>query len=221
VEVQPGWRVVLVGGSGSGKSTLMNLLLRFYDPQQGRVLIDNQNIRHVSTQTLRQTIGIVPQHSMLFRGTVRDNILYGRRDAGEDEMREAARNANAEEFILRLPQGYDTPVGERGVGLSGGQVQRIAIARAFLKNAPIMILDEATSNLDATSESLVLEALERLSEGRTTFIIAHRLSVARTADLVVDMQNGEVVEQGAHEELIEHGHAYRELWEQQMAGARM
>jgi subfamily B ATP-binding cassette protein MsbA len=221
VEVQPGWRVVLVGGSGSGKSTLMNLLLRFYDPQQGRVLIDNQDIRHVFTHTLRQTIGIVPQHSMLFRGTVRDNILYGRRDAGEDEMREAARNANAEDFILQLPQGYDTPVGERGVGLSGGQVQRIAIARAFLKNAPIMILDEATSNLDATSEALVLEALERLSEGRTTFIIAHRLSVARTADLVVDMQNGEVVEQGTHEELIEHGHAYRELWEQQMAGATM
>jgi subfamily B ATP-binding cassette protein MsbA len=219
IRVQRGWRVVLVGGSGSGKSTLMNLLLRFYDPQHGRVLIDGQDIRKVTTQSLRQAIGIVPQHPMLFRGTVRDNILYGRRGASEDEMREAARLANAEQFILDLPRGYDTFIGERGVGLSGGQVQRLAIARAFLKDPEILILDEATSNLDATSEALVLEALERLAEGRTTFIIAHRLSVARTADLIVDMQNGEVVEQGVHEELIEHGDAYKRLWEQQMAAA--
>jgi ABC-type multidrug transport system fused ATPase/permease subunit len=156
---------------------------------------------------------------MLFRGTVRDNILYGRRDASEADMRHAARLANAEAFILELPQGYDTPVGERGVGLSGGQVQRIAIARAFLKDPAVLIMDEATSNLDATSEAMVLEALDRLAQGRTTFIIAHRLSVARTADLIVDMQNGEVVEQGAHEELLENGHAYRQLWEQQMAVA--
>ena len=219
IEVQPGWRVVLVGGSGSGKSTLMNLLLRFYDPQQGRILVGEQDIRHVTTQSLRQTIGIVPQNPMLFRGTVRDNILYGRRDASEKAMREAARLANAEGFILELPQGYDTPVGERGVGLSGGQVQRIAIARAFLKDPAVLIMDEATSNLDATSEAMVLEALDRLAQNRTTFIIAHRLSVARTADLIVDMQNGEVVEQGLHEELLENGHAYRELWEQQMAVA--
>jgi ATP-binding cassette, subfamily B, bacterial MsbA len=219
IDVQPGWRVVLVGGSGSGKSTLMHLLLRFYDPTGGRVLVGGQDIRGITTQSLRQNIGIVPQHPALFRGTVRDNILYGRRGATDEEIQAAARAANAEEFILALPEGYNTFIGERGVGLSGGQVQRIAIARAFLKDPAILVLDEATSNLDARSERLVLEALDRLAQGRTTFIIAHRLQVARTADLIVDMQNGEIVEQGVHADLIKNGHAYRKLWEQQMAGA--
>jgi ABC-type multidrug transport system fused ATPase/permease subunit len=213
IHVQPGWRVVLVGGSGSGKSTLMSLLLRFYDPVQGRVLVGGQDIRAVTTQSLRQSIGIVPQQSVLFRGTVRDNILYGRRGASEEEIRAAARSANAEEFILALPDGYNTFIGERGVGLSGGQIQRIAIARAFLKNPAILILDEATSNLDAQSEALVLEALDRLAEGRTTFIIAHRLQVARTADLIIDIQGGQIIEQGSHSWLLEQDGMYRNLWE--------
>lgn len=218
LEIQPGWRVVLVGGSGSGKSTLMNLLSRFYSAREGSVLIDGQDIRRVTTQSLRQTLGIVPQQPVLFRGTIRDNILYGRRGASDKEIRAAAVSANAEQFILKLPDGYDTEVGERGVGLSGGQIQRIAIARAFLKDPAVLIMDEATSNLDATSEALVLDALNRLANGRTTFIIAHRLSVARTADLVVVMQQGQVVEIGRHEELMEHAGFYRELWEQQMVG---
>jgi len=218
LDIQPGWRVVLVGGSGSGKSTLMNLLSRFYDPVSGRVLIDGTDIHNVTMQSLRRAIAIVPQQPVLFRGTLRDNILYGRRNASDEEVRAAAVAANAEPFILTLPDGYDTYVGERGVGLSGGQVQRIAIARAFLKDPAILIMDEATSNLDATSEALVLEALDRLAVGRTTFIIAHRLSVARSADLIVVMQNGRVVEQGQHAALIETGTHYRRLWEQQMEG---
>lgn len=217
-EVQPGWRVVLVGGSGSGKSTLMSLLSRFYAPEKGRILIEGQDVQKVTTNSLRGNIGIVPQQPVLFRGTVRENIMYGRRGASEEEMYAAARAANAEQFILQLPDGYDTVVGERGVGLSGGQIQRIAIARSFLKDPALLILDEATSNLDANSEALVLEALERLSSGRTTFIIAHRLSVARTSDLIVAMQKGRIVEMGSHEELLERGGYYAELWEQQMQG---
>ncbi len=217
-EVQPGSRVVLVGGSGSGKSTLMNLLSRFYKPEIGRITIDGQDVQNVTTNSLRGAIGIVPQQPVLFRGTVRENILYGRRNATEEELYAATRAANAEQFILQLPDGYETIVGERGVGLSGGQVQRIAIARSFLKDPAVLILDEATSNLDANSEALVLEALERLSTGRTTFIIAHRLSVARTADLIVAMQKGRIVEMGTHDELLALSGYYAELWEQQMQG---
>ena len=217
-EAQPGQRVVLVGGSGSGKSTLMNLLSRFYKPEQGRILIEGHDVQKVTTNSLRHNIGIVPQQPVLFRGTVRENIMYGRRNASVEEMFAAARAANAEQFILQLPDQYETVVGERGVGLSGGQVQRLAIARAFLKDPAVLILDEATSNLDANSEALVLEALERLSTGRTTFIIAHRLSVARTADLIVAMQKGRIVEMGTHDELLNLGGYYAELWEQQMQG---
>ena len=217
-EVQPGSRVVLVGGSGSGKSTLMNLLSRFYKPEEGRITIDGQDVQNVTTNSLRSNTGIVPQQPVLFRGTVRENILYGRRNATEDELFAATRAANAAQFIAQLPDGYDTIVGERGVGLSGGQVQRIAIARAFLKDPAVLILDEATSNLDASSEALVLEALERLSTGRTTFIIAHRLSVARGADLIVAMQKGRIVEMGTHEELLNLAGYYADLWEQQMEG---
>lgn len=217
-EAKPGGRVVLVGGSGSGKSTLMNLLSRFYAPEQGRILIDGQDIQNVTTNSLRGHIGIVPQQPVLFRGTVRENLLYGRRGASDEEIHTAAKAANAEQFILQLPDGYDTIVGERGVGLSGGQVQRIAIARAFLKDPAVLILDEATSNLDATSEALVLEALDRLSSGRTTFIIAHRLSVARTADLIVAMNKGRIVEMGTHDELLEANGYYADLWTQQMEG---
>ena len=213
----PGWRVVLVGESGAGKSTLMNILPRFYDVQGGRILIDEQDIRDVTVRSLRRHIGIVPQEPVLFTGTIWENILYGRRDAPEAEVRAAARAANAEPFILDLPNGYDTIVGERGVGLSGGQIQRIAIARAFLKNPAILIMDEATSNLDAVSEAQVLEALDRLAAGRTTFIIAHRLSVARDADCILVLHAGHIAESGTHAELLAHHGVYRELWERQMA----
>ena len=216
--VEPGWRVVLVGESGSGKSTLMSLLPRFYDMQQGRIAIDGQDIRDVRVKSLRQAIGIVPQEAILFTGAIRSNIRYGNREATEAEVIEAARAANADAFIQALPEGYDTIVGERGVGLSGGQVQRVAIARAFLKDPAILILDEATSNLDATSEELVLEALERLSRGRTNFTIAHRLSVARGADLIVVLSEGRIVETGNHDDLLKRDGAYAELWRKQMEG---
>jgi ABC-type multidrug transport system fused ATPase/permease subunit len=217
-EARPGDRVVLVGGSGSGKSSMMNLLMRFYDVTDGAIRINGQDLRLITTHSLRDHIGIVPQQPILFRGTLRDNILYGRRGASDEELHEAARQANAERFILDFPNGYDTLIGERGARLSGGQAQRIAIARAFLKNPDILIMDEATSNLDATSETLVLEALDRLAEGRTTFIIAHRLSVARTANLIIVMNKGEIVERGTHEDLLALQGHYADLWNQQMLG---
>jgi subfamily B ATP-binding cassette protein MsbA len=217
-EARPGDRVVLVGGSGSGKSSMMNLLMRFYDVSDGAIRINGQDLRLITTHSLRDHIGIVPQQPILFRGTLRDNILYGRRGASDEELHDAARQANAEKFILDFPNGYDTLIGERGARLSGGQAQRIAIARAFLKNPDILIMDEATSNLDATSETLVLEALDRLAEGRTTFIIAHRLSVARTANLIIVMNKGEIVERGTHEELLAKPGHYADLWNQQMLG---
>ena len=219
VAIQPGWRVVLVGGSGSGKSTLMSLLSRFYDMQGGRITIDGVDIRNVTVQSLRQAVGIVSQEPLLFTGTIWENILYGKRAVSEKQIRAAARAANAEQFILDLPDGYNTEVGERGVGLSGGQIQRIAIARAFLKDPPILILDEATSNLDATSESAVLDALDRLAAGRTTFIIAHRLSVARDADLIISLDHGRIAEMGTHRELLARDGLYSQLWECQMIGA--
>jgi len=217
---KPGMRIALVGGSGAGKSTLISLLPRFYDIQCGRITIDGQDVRSVAIQSLRQAVGIVPQEPVLFTGTIRENILYGKLDATEGEIRAAAAAANAEPFILELPKGYDAVVGERGVGLSGGQIQRIAIARAFLKDPEVLILDEATSNLDATSESLVLEALDRLAVGRTSFMIAHRLSVARSADLIVVLRAGSIVEMGTHDELLSAGPGgeYATLWFRQMGG---
>ena len=217
---QPGYRVVLVGESGAGKSTLMNILPRFYDVQQGQILIDGQDVRAVTLRSLRRAIGIVPQEPVLFTGTIWENILYGRRDAPEADVRAAACAANADTFIRELPAGYETIVGERGVGLSGGQIQRIAIARAFLKDPAVLIMDEATSNLDAVSEAQVLEALGRLAVGRTTFIIAHRLSVAREADLILVLQAGQIAESGTHEELLARGGIYRELWDRQMSGVQ-
>ncbi|MCC7491041.1 MAG: ABC transporter ATP-binding protein [Fimbriimonadaceae bacterium] len=211
-----GARIVLAGPSGSGKTTLVSLLPRFWDPDAGRILLNGTDLRDWQHRSLRQTIAIVPQEPTLFSGSIRDNILYGRLEASQDEIEAAARAANAEEFISQLPDGYDTLVGERGVGLSGGQIQRVAIARAFLRDPQVLILDEATSNLDATSERLVLEALDRLAEGRTTFIIAHRLSVARTADLILVLQDGRVVEEGGHEALLRQRGLYATLWRQQM-----
>ncbi len=214
--IAPGSKVVLVGESGAGKSTLMSLLPRFYDIQGGRILLDDTDLRDVRIRSLRKAIAIVPQEPVLFSGTIGENIQYGRREATMDEIRSAARSANAERFILETEHGYDTLIGERGVGLSGGQIQRIAIARAFLKNPGVLIMDEPTSNLDATSEALVMEALARLAAGRTTFVIAHRLSVARDADCIIALDAGRVAEMGTHDELIERGGLYAQLWARQV-----
>lgn len=214
-EVQTGSKVVLVGESGAGKSTMMALLPRFYDIQDGRILLDGMDIRDIELQSLRSAVAIVPQEPLLFTGSIRENIQYGRRDATEEDIHAAARAANAEQFIVELEEGYDTEVGERGVGLSGGQIQRIAIARAFVRNPPILILDEPTSALDATSEALVMDAIHRLAEGRTSFIIAHRLSIARDADKIIVLDHGRVAETGTHPELLAHNGIYAELWYRQ------
>ncbi len=220
-EAPPGSKVVLVGESGAGKSTLMSLLPRFYDAQKGHITLDGQDIREVTLRSLRQAIAVVPQEPVLFSGSIRENIRYGRPDASEEEIFAAARDANAEEFILAATDGYDTIVGERGVGLSGGQVQRVAIARAFLKDPTVLIMDEPTSNLDATSEALMLQAVQRLAAGRTTFIIAHRLSIARGADLIVALDAGKVAEIGTHAELLEARGVYHGLWMRQVGGEAM
>lgn len=214
-EVEPGSKVVLVGESGAGKSTLMSLLPRFYDVQGGRILLDEHDIREIDLASLRSMVAVVPQEPVLFTGSIWENIQYGRRDATDEDIRAAARAANAEQFILELEDGYDTTVGERGVGLSGGQIQRIAIARAFVKNPVILILDEPTSALDATSEALVMDAIHRLAEGRTSFIIAHRLSIARDADQIIALDHGRVGEMGTHDELLESGGLYADLWYRQ------
>jgi subfamily B ATP-binding cassette protein MsbA len=215
-DVPGGSRVVLVGPSGAGKSTMMSLLPRFYDIQGGRVLLDERDVRDARVASLRRAIGIVPQEPVLFTGTIRQNILYGRRDATENEMLHAATAANAHDFIMEQESGYDTVVGERGVGLSGGQIQRIAIARAFLKNPKVLIMDEPTSNLDARSESQILEAIDRLAEGRTTFIVAHRLSLARSADAILVLDGGRLVERGGHDELLALDGVYADLWRRQL-----
>jgi ATP-binding cassette, subfamily B, bacterial MsbA len=210
---QPGQVVALVGPSGAGKTTLVNLIPRFYDPVEGRILIDDCDVRQVKMRSLREQIGIVPQETALFSGSVRENIAYGKLDATQAEIEAAAQAANAHDFIRETPQGYDTVVGERGVKLSGGQRQRIAIARAILKNPRILILDEATSSLDSESEQAVQEALERLMRDRTTFVIAHRLSTITNADRIIVLDGGRVVEQGTHAELLaQEGGLYRKMY---------
>lgn len=201
-EIRKGEQVALVGPSGAGKSTISALLLRFYDPSEGMILIDGHNARDYDLTVLRGNMAIVPQEVLLFGGTIKENIEYGKPGASEQEIFEAAEKANAMEFIGRFPEGLDTLVGERGVQLSGGQRQRIAIARAILKNPAILILDEATSSLDAENERLVQEALEKLMRGRTSFVIAHRLSTIHKADKIIVIDNGEVKEMGTHEELL-------------------
>ncbi len=201
--VVAGTTVAFVGPSGAGKSTLVKLLARFYDVTNGRILIDGVDIRTVTLKSLRQQIAIVSQDSILFSGTVLDNLRYGRPEATDAQVHEAARLAFADPFIQQLPKGYDTEVGERGVKLSGGQKQRLAIARAFLKDAPIIILDEPTSALDAESEELIKQALLRLLKDRTALIIAHRLSTIEHADRVIVIDDGRIIEQGRHQELLQ------------------
>jgi subfamily B ATP-binding cassette protein MsbA len=212
LEIQPGEIVALVGPSGAGKSTVANLLPRFYDVTGGSLTIDGTDVRDVTFRSLRQQIGLVPQETMLFNASVRENILYGRLDASEDEIVRAAKAANAHEFIMRLPDGYDTIVGDRGNALSGGQRQRIAIARAILKDPRILILDEATSALDTESEKIVQAALERLMQGRTSVVIAHRLSTIRDANKIVVIDHGRIVEEGTHAELLARGGLYAHLY---------
>ncbi len=216
--VPKGHTVALVGQSGSGKSTIANLVTRFYDVSQGRITLDGVDIRDITKASLRRLMGLVTQDSILFNDSVRNNILIGREDAGQEAVEAAARVANAHEFIAQLPEGYDTNIGDGGNKLSGGQKQRLSIARAVLKNPPIMILDEATSALDTESERLVQDALENMMRNRTSLVIAHRLSTIQNADLIVVMQNGEIAEQGTHEELIRQKGVYRKLVEMQQLG---
>lgn len=209
--VEPGSKLALVGESGEGKSTISNLLLRFYEPSKGQILIDGQDIAKVTQASLRAAVGVVFQDPALFSGTVAENICYGSPGASKAQMEQAAKAANADGFIAKLPKGYDTEIGERGVKLSGGQKQRIAIARAILKNPPILILDEATSSLDSKAEQEVQQALERLMQDRTTLIIAHRLSTIQNVDLIVGISGGEVAEMGSPEQLAKGKGIYAEL----------
>lgn len=219
-EVKAGQVVALVGPTGAGKTTLMSLIPRFYDPAAGRILLDGIDLRELSLESLRAQISIVPQEPLLFSGSIADNIRYGRLDATMDEIVQAAQAANAHDFILRLPKQYDTRVGERGVQLSGGERQRICVARAFVKNAPILILDEPTSSIDSRTEAVILDALDRLMTGRTTFMIAHRLSTVRHSDLILVLNQGELVEQGTHEQLLEQNGLYAQLHSLQLGQAR-
>lgn len=218
LQVAKGQTVALVGQSGSGKSTIASLVSRFYDVGSGKITLDGVDIRDITQASLRGLMGLVTQDSILFNDSVRNNILLGKEGATLEEVETAARIANAHEFISQLPQGYDTNIGDGGNKLSGGQKQRLAIARAVLKNPPIMILDEATSALDTESERLVQDALEKMMRGRTSLVIAHRLSTVQNADTIVVMQKGEIVEQGSHQELLERQGVYRRLVEMQQLG---
>lgn len=214
-EAQPGQVIAIVGPTGAGKSTLVSLMPRFYDVVKGTVLLDGADIRKLTLKSLREQISIVLQEPLLFSGTIAENIRYGRLEASMDEIMAAARAANAHDFILRLPKQYDTELGERGVKLSGGERQRIAVARAFLKNAPILILDEPTSSIDSKTEVVILDALDRLMVGRTTFMIAHRLSTIRRADQILVIDQGRLVEQGEHHDLLRRGGLYKQLYDMQ------
>ncbi len=212
LKVAAGSYMALVGSSGAGKSTLCSLIPRFYDVSGGRILLDGKDIREIRLKSLRDHIGIVQQDVYLFVGTVYDNIRYGKPDATREEVIEAAKNANAHEFIMNLPDGYETDIGQRGVKLSGGQKQRLSIARVFLKNPPILIFDEATSALDNESEKVVQESLEKLAKNRTTFVIAHRLSTIRNAEKILVLTENGIEEEGTHEELLERQGLYEKLY---------
>jgi ATP-binding cassette subfamily B protein/subfamily B ATP-binding cassette protein MsbA len=218
LEARPGEVVAIVGETGAGKTTLVNLLVRFYDPWEGRITIGGVDIRDVRHRSLRAQIALVLQDPFIFPLTIRENIAYGRPEASMTEIVAAAKAANAHDFITRLPEGYDTEVGEHGATLSGGEKQRLSIARAFLKDAPVLILDEPTSALDARTESLLLEALERLMRGRITFVIAHRLSTIRRADQILVLHRGQIVENGTHEDLVRTDGMYADLHQRQSNG---
>ncbi|MBI2551016.1 ABC transporter ATP-binding protein [Candidatus Uhrbacteria bacterium] len=218
LSIRPKEKVAIVGSSGAGKSTIVKLLMRFHDLQKGRILIDGQNIARVTQESLRQQVALVPQESILFHRTLMENIRYGRRDATDEEVIQAAKEARCHDFITDMPDGYNTPVGERGIKLSGGERQRVAIARAILKDAPILVLDEATSSLDSESEHLIQEAFIELMENKTAVVIAHRLSTILKMDRVIVVDQGQVVESGSHQELLAKGGTYRKLWEIQSGG---
>lgn len=220
-KIEPGQVAALVGPTGAGKTTIINLVPRFYDPSGGMVRIDGQDIRRFKQKSLREQISFVLQDTLLFHGPIWQNIAYGKPDASREEILRAAELANASEFIEKMPEGYDTLVGERGVTLSGGQRQRIAIARAIIRNTPILILDEPSSGLDAASEHLVFEALDRLMEGKTCIIVAHRLSTIRRADVIFVVENGAIAERGTHEELLKAGGLYFRLHELQFDSAEV
>jgi ABC-type multidrug transport system fused ATPase/permease subunit len=219
-EARAGQIIGVVGPTGAGKTTLVSLLPRFYSPKEGRILLDGIDIRGLTLKSLRHQISVVLQDPLLFSGTIAENISYGRLDASRDEITEAAKAANAHDFIVNLPEGYDTLLGERGAQISGGERQRISVARAFLKNAPILILDEPTSSVDSKTEAAILEALDRLMVGRTTFVIAHRLSTLRHADLILVINEGRLVEHGTLDELLRAGGLYRQLYDAQTAYAQ-
>jgi ABC-type multidrug transport system fused ATPase/permease subunit len=219
-KAKKGETIALVGPSGSGKSTMASFVLRFYDPDAGQVLFDGKDAREFDLEFLRNQMAMVPQDVLLFGGTIRENIEYGKPGATMNEIVEASKKANAHDFISSFPEGYETVVGERGIKLSGGQRQRIAIARAVLKDPKILILDEATSSLDSESERLVQEALDKLMQGRTSLVIAHRLSTIRNADRILVLDRGKIIESGSHRELLElKGGLYKNLLELQMEGA--
>ena len=217
-EVPAGEYVALVGPSGAGKTTLCSLIPRFYEPTEGRICIDGKDISHLTLKSLRNHIGIVQQDVYLFAGTILENIRYGKPDASREEVIQAAKNANAHDFIMSFPDGYDTDIGQRGVKLSGGQKQRLSIARVFLKNPPVLIFDEATSALDNESERVVQESLEKLAKNRTTFVIAHRLSTIRNAEKILVLTEEGIEESGTHEELLEKGGIYHDLYTMQFGG---
>ncbi len=221
LDVEPGQAVAIVGRSGGGKSTLVKLVPRFYDVNRGTILIDGQDIREVTLHSLREKIGMVMQDAILFGGSIRENILYGRRGATEEDMLEAARMAHVDEFVNELPEGYDTIIGERGVTLSGGQKQRLSIARAFLRDPAILILDEATSSLDSHAENIIQDALDHLMKGRTTLVIAHRLATIIDCDRVVVIEDGRIVQEGTHDALINEDGPYRALCEEQFGAVQL
>lgn len=217
--VQQGQKVAIIGDSGSGKSTLLSLIPRFFDPTEGRILMDGQDVRSYSLESLREQIAVVPQERIIFYTTVRENIALGKpeTEVGDEEIKEVAKRANAHEFIVNLPEGYDTELGTGSTHLSGGQAKRILVARALLRDGPVVLLDEPTAGLDPLSEAKVMEAFDRLMEQRTIIVVTHYLPLIANADLILVLKNGTVAEQGDHQSLVEKGDVYHHFWQEQMA----